>query len=99
MLKSKKMDTCLSYFIVIIIFNVIYMNDNESLKSIIFIAETCEIHTRVINIFPSHCRFMHQNLNTCLIMDKLERKKERKKEKRKKERKKEKEYLWILYKL
>ena len=35
------MNTCLSYFIVIII----YVNDNESLKSIIFIAETCAIHT------------------------------------------------------
>ena len=46
MLKSKtKMDTCLSYLIVIIIFIIIYMNDNESLKSIIFIAETCAIHT------------------------------------------------------
>ena len=39
------MDTCLSYFIVIIIFIIIYMNDNESLKSIIFITETCAIHT------------------------------------------------------
>ena len=39
------MDTCLSYFIVIIIFIIIYMNDNESLKSITFIAETCAIHT------------------------------------------------------
>ena len=39
------MDTCLSYFIVIIIFIIIYMNDKESLKSIIFIAETCAIHT------------------------------------------------------
>ena len=39
------MDTCLSYFIVIIIFIMIYMNDNESLKSIIFIAETYAIHT------------------------------------------------------
>ena len=39
------MNTCLSYCIVIIIFIIIYMNDNESLKSIIFIAETCAIHT------------------------------------------------------
>ena len=39
------MNTCLSYLIVIIIFIIIYMNDNESLKSIIFIAETCAIHT------------------------------------------------------
>ena len=39
------MNTCLSYFIVIIIFIIIYVNDNESLKSIIFIAETCAIHT------------------------------------------------------
>ena len=38
------MNTCLSYFIVIIIFIIIYVNDNESLKSIIFIAETCAIH-------------------------------------------------------
>ena len=45
MLVQKKMDTCLSYFIVIINFIIIYMNDNESLKSIIFIAETCAIHT------------------------------------------------------
>ena len=41
----KQMNTCLSYLIVIIIFIIIYMNDNESLKSIIFIAETCAIHT------------------------------------------------------
>ena len=39
------MNTCLSYFIVIIIFIIIYVNDNESLKSFIFIAETCAIHT------------------------------------------------------
>ena len=39
------MDTCLSLFIVIIISIIIYMNDNESVKSITFIAETCAIHT------------------------------------------------------
>ena len=39
------MDTCLSLFIVIIIFIIIYMDGNESLKSVTFIAETCAIHT------------------------------------------------------
>ena len=33
------------WILVIIIFIIIYVNDNESLKSIVFIAETCAIHT------------------------------------------------------